>query len=121
MVIKLNIDNLEKRLNDISIKKDELNEDLKNTIHHLADLDETNITRQLKYSMYEGFERLYQIENDKYHDLIGKYSQAYLDICDFYVGEDLPRDDFKKNLMDIYLFMNYVIKNINVMNEYDVD
>ena len=112
---------LEKRLNDISVKKDELNEDLKNTIHHLADLDETNMTRQLKYSMYDGFERLYQIENDKYHDLIDKYSQAYLDICDFYVGEDLPRDDFKKNLMDICLFTDYVLKNINVMNEYDVD
>jgi hypothetical protein len=117
----MDIKKLEKRLNDISIKKDELNDDLKNTIHHLADLDETNMTRQLKYSMYNGFERLYQIENDKYHDLIGKYSQAYLDICDFYVGKDLPRDDFKKNLIDIYLFMDYVIKNINVMNEYDID
>lgn len=117
----MNIDDLESRLNDISMKKDELNEDLKNTIHHLADLDETNMTRILKYSMYDGFERLYQIENDKYHDLISKYSQAYLDICDFYVGPDLPRDDFKKNLMDIYLFTDYVLKNVNIMNEYDVD
>ena len=117
----MDIKNLEKRLNNISIEKDELNDDLKNTIHHLADLDTTNRTRILKYSMYDGFEKIYQIENDKYHDLIGKYSQAYLDICDFYVGEDLPRDNFKKNLIDIYLFTDYVIKNINVMNEYDVD
>ena len=51
----MNINDLEKRLNDISIKKDKLNEDLKNTIHHLADLDETNQTRILKYSMYDGF------------------------------------------------------------------
>ena len=117
----MDIKNLEKKLNDISIKKNKLNDNFKNTIHHLSDLDETNMTRQLKYDMYDGFERLYQIENDKYHDLICKYSQAYLDICDFYVGEDLPRDDFKKNLMDIYLFTDYVIKNIDVMNEYDVD
>lgn len=117
----MDINDLERRLNDISIEKDELNNDFKNTIHHLADLDTTNMTRQLKYDMYYGLERIYQIENDKYHDLIGKYSQAYLDICDFYVGEDLPRDNFKKNLMDIYLFTDYVIKNINVMNEYDVD
>ena len=41
--------------------------------------------------MYDGFERLYQIENDKYHDLIGKYSQTPPDICDFYVGPNLPR------------------------------
>lgn len=119
--MKFNIDDLEKKLNNISIEKDELNEDLKNTIHYLADLDETNMTRILKYNMYDGFERLYQIENDKYHDLINKYSQAYLDICDFYVGEDLPRDDFKKNLMDIYLFADYIVENIDIMNEYDVD
>lgn len=117
----MDINDLERRLNDISIEKDELNDDLKNTIHHLADLDTTNMTRQLKYDMYDGLERIYQIENDKYHDLIDKYSQAYLDICDFYVGKNLPRDDFKKNLMDIYLFTDYVIKNINIMNEYDVD
>lgn len=117
----MDIDDLEKRFNDISLKKDELNDNFKNTIYHLADLDETNQTRQLKYDMYDGFEKIYQIENDKYHDLICKYSQAYLDICDFYVGKDLPRDDFKKNLMDIYLFTDYVLKNINVMNEYDVD
>jgi len=117
----MDINYLEKKLNNISIKKDELNDNFKNTIYHLADLDETNMTRQLKYDMYDGFERLYQIENDKYHDLIDKYSQAYLDICDFYVGKDLPKDDFKKNLMDIYLFTDYVLKNINVMNEYDVD
>ena len=117
----MNIKKLEKKLNDIFIKKERLNYDLKNTIDHYADLDTTNMTRELKYSMYTGFERLYQIENDKYHDLIDKYSQAYLDICDFYVGKDLPRDDFKKNLMDIYIFADYVIKNANVMNTYDVD
>lgn len=117
----MDINDLEKRLNNIDNKKEELNDDLKNIIHHFADLDKTNQTRILKYSMYDGFERLYQIENDKYHDLISKYSQAYLDICDFYVGPDLPRDDFKKNLMDIYLFMDYVVENIDVMNTYDVD
>ena len=119
--MKFNIDDLNKRLNDINNNKKKLNNDLKNTIDHFADLDTTNVTRELKYSMYTGLERLYQIENDKYHDLIGKYSQAYLDICDFYVGKDLPRDDFKKNLIDIYIFADYVVKNANVMNTYDVD
>jgi len=119
--MKFNIDDLSKRLNNINNNKDRLNDDLKSTINHYADLDISNMTRELKYSMYTGFERLYQIENDKYHDLIDKYSQAYLDICDFYVGENLPKDDFKKNLMDIYIFTDYVIKNANVMNEYDVD
>jgi len=119
--MKFNIDDLSKRLNNINNNKKGLNDDLKNTINHYADLDISNMTRELKYSMYTGTERFYQIENDKYHDLIDKYSQAYLDICDFYVGKDLPRDDFKKNLIDIYIFVDYVIKNTDIMNTYDVD
>ena len=71
--------------------------------------------------MYDGLDRLYQIENDKYHDLIWRYSDSYLEMSDFYVGPDLPRDDFKKNLTDIYLFANYVVENVSLMNEYDVD
>ena len=101
----MDIDDLEKRFNDISLKKDELNDNFKNTIYHLADLDETNQTRQLKYDMYDGFEKIYQIENDKYHDLICKYSQAYLDICDFYVGSELPKEtylDDKHNINILY-------------------
>tara|TARA_B110001450_G_scaffold231668_1_gene233722 strand:- start:1662 stop:2015 length:354 start_codon:yes stop_codon:yes gene_type:complete len=117
----MNIINLEKKLNNISIKKDELNDDLKNIIHYLADLDETNQTRQLKYDMYDGLDKLYEIENDKYHDLIWKYSDSYLEMSDFYVGKNLPKDDFKKNLSDIYMFMYYVLENMNYMNEYDVD
>jgi hypothetical protein len=119
--MKYNIDDLNKRLNKISENAHELNNELKNTVNHIAEIDTTNMTRELKYSMYNGFERLYQIENDKYHDLIDKYSQSYLDICDFYVGKDLPKDDFKKNLFDIYLFANYVLENIDAMNNYDVD
>jgi hypothetical protein len=119
--MKYNINDLNKRLKSISENAQELNEKFKKTVNHLADIDETNMTRELKYSMYTGLERLYQIENDKYHDLICKYSQSYLDICDFYVGENLPRDDFKKNLIDIYLFAEYVLKNANPMNNYDVD
>ena len=119
--MKYDINSLNKKLNDIQNEKDILNDELKDTIDYIADIDETNVTRELKYSMYEGLERMYQIENDKYHDLIGRYSEAYLEMSDFYVGPDLPRDDFKKNLMDIYLFANYVVENVSLMNEYDVD
>ena len=122
--MKFDIDSLNKKLNHIQNEKDILNEELKNTIDYIADIDETNVTRELKYSMYDGLERMYQIENDKYHDLIWRYSEAYLEMSDFYVGKDLPRDDFKKNLIDIYTFANYVVENakpMNEMNEYDVD
>ena len=101
--MKFDIDSLNEKLNTINSEKDILNEELKNTIDYIADIDETNVTRELKYSMYDGLERMYQIENDKYHDLIGRYSEAYLEMSDFYVGKDLPRDDFKKKLIDTFL------------------
>ena len=119
--MKFNIDSLNKKLNNINDEKDILNEHLKQTINTISDLDETNQTRELKYSMYDGLEKLYQIENDKYHDLIWRYSDSYLEMSDFYVGKDLPKDDFKKNLLDIYMFMFYILENATYMNEYDVD
>ena len=119
--MKYDINSLNKKLNDISKKKDELNKEFKKTINHFADIDESNVIRELKYSMYDGLERLYEIENDKYHDLIGRYSDSYLEMSDFYVGKNLPKDDFKKKLSDIYIFMYYVLENMNYMNEYDVD
>ena len=123
MDLKLNISNVEdiEYIKSINYDKDILNEELKESIHHIADIDETNITRELKYDMYDGLERIYQIENDKYKDLISRYSQAYLEMSDFYVGEELPREDFKRNLLDIYLFMFYVLDTCNPMNEYDID
>ena len=124
--MKFDYESLNKKLNDIQHKKEVFNEELKKTIDFVADLDESNVTRELKYTMYEGLDKLYEINNDKYHDLIGRYSKAYLEMSDFYVGENLPKDDFKKNLIDIYIFANYVLENANAnanndMNDYDVD
>jgi len=119
--MKYDIDSLNKKLNDINSESDILNIHLKQTIDNISDLDETNVTRELKYSMYDGLDKLYEIENDKYHDLIWRYSDSYLEMSDFYVGKNLPKDDFKKNLSDIYMFMYYVLENMNYMNEYDVD
>ena len=124
--MKFDYESLNKKLNDIQHKKEVFNEELKKTIDFVADLDESNVTRELKYTMYEGLDKLYEINNDKYHDLIGRYSKAYLEMSDFYVGKNLPKDDFKKNLIDIYIFANYVLENANAnanndMNDYDVD
>jgi|TARA_B110000285_G_C14965384_1_gene533808 hypothetical protein len=119
--MKYDIDSLNKKLNDINSERDILNDNLKQTIDNISDLDETNVTRELKYTMYDGLDKLYEIENDKYHDLIWKYSDSYLEMSDFYVGKNLPKEDFKKNLSDIYMFMYYVLENMNYMNDYDVD
>lgn len=58
------------------------------------------------YSYLSSHERCYQRENDKYKRLISQFSQAYLDICDFYVGPELPREtylDSKQDICELYL------------------
>jgi len=126
------LNELENKLNKIETRNEELNEELKQTIDHVADIDESNVTRELKYSMYEGAERLYQIENDKYKDLIGQFSFEYLELTEFYVGPELPRkefnDNFKNNLIGMYMLFFWIIANYDnlektriVLEEYDVD
>lgn len=57
------------------------------------------------YSQFSENERLYQINNDEYKKLISGFSQAYLEICDFYVGKELPREtylDSKKDVNELF-------------------
>lgn len=57
------------------------------------------------YSQFSESEKIYQIKNDEYKKLISGFSQAYLDICDFYVGPELPREtylDSKKNIKELF-------------------
>ena len=57
------------------------------------------------YSQFSESEKIYQIKNDEYKKLISGFSQAYLDICDFYVGPELPIEtylDSKKNIKELF-------------------
>tara|TARA_B100001287_G_scaffold265872_2_gene259244 strand:- start:2777 stop:3163 length:387 start_codon:yes stop_codon:yes gene_type:complete len=58
-----------------------------------------------KFSKLSQYEKLYQQKNNEYKKLISNYSQAYLDICDFYVGPELPREtylDSKKDIKELF-------------------
>ena len=48
--MKYDIDSLNKKLNDINSESDILNIHLKQTIDNISDLDETNVTREIKYT-----------------------------------------------------------------------
>jgi len=45
------IESMTKKLNDIEIEKDKLNEELKQTITNICDKDITQQTKEIKYSM----------------------------------------------------------------------
>jgi len=63
----MNIDELEKKMNDIKIKSEKMDDDLH-----------------------------YDMMNERYKNLISGYSLAYLEMSDFYYGEELPYDVYCK-------------------------
>jgi hypothetical protein len=107
----MDIDKLEEKLNNINAKKDDT--DLDGLIHKLKLMnDKYNIDNLEIKGYYYGtltkYEKIYQIKNDKYKELISNFSEAYLEICDFYVGDNLPREHYlqsKKDIYELYLLM----------------
>ena len=99
---------------DDSIKK--ISENIKN--NEYSDEKTREEAKQEYYSQLPHYEKLYQMKNDEYKELISNYSQAYLDICDFYVGPELPRETFfdsKDSLNELYFMflMSLFFKNKN--------
>ena len=108
------IDSITKTLKNIDKEKDKLNEELKQTITNICDKDITQQTKEIKYSMYDGKEREYQIQNDKYKELISGFSDAYLSMSDFYVGPELHRETYLDSKKDVCeLFTLFIIAAIS--------
>ena len=121
----MDIDKLMKQMDRINqlqstIKKDiPLVEISKNIAIHSDDIR----MKEDYYSYLSPHERCYQRENEKYKQLISSFSQAYLDICDFYVGPELPREtylDSKKDVCELYflfIFFAFAEPYINAYHQ----
>lgn len=124
-------DSIENKLNKITKESQKLEKKFKKTVHSISEKDITQETNILKYSLYEGKEKEYQILNDKYKELISGFSEAYLSMSDFYVGSELPRDyvfnndTYLDNIPELYsLFIYYAMFELflkHTVNVYDVD
>ena len=67
--------------------------------------DKINIKKEYYQTLHK-YEVVYQKKNDEYKELISQFSKAYLELCEFYVGPELPREtylDSKKNMMELIL------------------
>lgn len=118
----MNIEELEKKLNNCnnSLKNDTSIQDISKQLleNDLDDIDEEkkeNI-KNMYYETYPGGEREYQEMNDKYKKWISQYSKAYIEMSEFYVGEELPRYhestylDSQKDIKELYsLFTIYAM------------
>jgi len=107
----MNIDELERKLNKISSDSIQYEEELKNISKNISEKDKTKQSREEYYNMLSETDREYQQNNDIYKDWVGNYSKAYIEMSDFYVGEELPREHYlqsKKDIIELYkLFMFY--------------
>lgn len=118
----MNIDELVKRLNDCnkSLKNDTSIQDiskhiLENESEDMNMKDKENI-KNMYYETYPKNEREYQIMNDKYKKWISQYSKSYIEMSEYYVGEELPRNhestylDSQKDIKELYsLFTIYAM------------
>ena len=118
----MNIDELEKRLNNCSnsLKNDTSIQDiskdlLENNLDNINMEDKENI-KNMYYETYPGCEREYQKMNDKYKKWISQYSKSYIEMSEYYVGEELPRYhestylDSEKDIKELYsLFTIYAM------------
>ena len=107
----MNLDELENKLNKISIDSKNLDNDFKNLTKNISEKDDTKRSRQDYYNCLSDSEREYQQNNDIYKDWINSYSKEYIEMSEFYVGEELPREHYlqsKKDVIELYkLFLYY--------------
>ena len=92
----MNIDDLESKLNNI--KKQLKNNNFEEIVEGIS-----NKTHSLKYELY------YQKENKKYKELISQFSKEYLEMSDFYHGEELPRKTYLDSKEDVIELMQLFI------------
>ncbi len=87
----MDLDKLSEKLDSIddSLKNDKSYETLLNKLKYF----DPRIQNEY-YDSLDDFERDYQKRNDEYKLLVSKFSQAYLDFCEWYVGPELPRETF---------------------------
>ena len=98
--MKWNLDDLESRLNDASEGLKKCDEDLKKTTENIYYNDKTNESVEcLKDILGESSE--YIIANKKYKEWIESYSKEYIEMSEWYYGEELPYSvyckEFKKS------------------------
>ena len=100
----MNLDNLEKSLNNIQNELKKVDKDYKELTKTLSEYDP--IAKEYYYDTLDPLEREYRIYNDRYQDLISKYSLAYLEMSEWYVGEFLPYNIFLKEIKGIHTYLD---------------
>ena len=100
----MNLDKLEKSLNNCNDTLKDINYDYNELVKRLSKKDPR--AKEYYYDTLEPLEREYMINNDRYKELISHYSVAYLELSEWYVGEYLPCNIFLKEIKGIHTYLD---------------
>jgi len=109
----MNVDALNDKLKNI---QDSLKAESQKSLEFAKKLNDLDLDDQIQegmakdyyYSQLDEREKIYQKKNDEYKRLISGFSKAYLELCEWYVGSELPRDhestflDSKDDINSLY-------------------
>ena len=109
----MNIDELNNKLKNIQDSLKKASQKSLELAKKLNDLDfndpiEEGVAKDYYYSQLDEREKIYQKKNDEYKKLISGFSKAYLELSEWYVGPELPRDhestflDSKDDINSLY-------------------
>ena len=100
----MDLNDLERKLNNSEKKLETLNKDYSELTKRLSKLDCR--AKEYYYDTLDPLEKEYRIYNDRYKELISKFSLAYLEMSDWYVGEYLPYHIFLKEIKGISTYLD---------------
>ena len=89
--MKIDLNNLEKKINNISIQSQSLNEQLNNNLNNYTNKKKIEL---ILYVFFFLFNYYYNIRKNEYLNQISYFSENYLLGSDWYIGQEYKYEDF---------------------------
>jgi|TARA_B110000208_G_scaffold182573_1_gene234446 hypothetical protein len=100
----MSLEQIEKSLNNSKEKLEGINNDYTELTKRLSLLDVR--AKEYYYDTIDPLEREYMMYNDKYQFLISKFSLAYLEMSEWYVGDYLPYNIFIREIKGVNTYLD---------------
>jgi len=108
--MKWDFDKLEKSLTNSSEELIKEEKSFKELVIDIAELDESHETDSILYEVLSPEEKEYHRINNAYKRYISQYSEAYIEMSEYYYGPELPYDvycrEFKKGKKDLGTYLD---------------
>ena len=90
-------ESLQNKLDSVSDESKICDKTFKETIENISLQDESKESYDVLYDTMSKDEKEYHQINEKYKEYISRFSDAYIQMSEFYVGPELPYDVYKKH------------------------